>query len=102
MSGFQEILLIAVILLAIFFIPRMTAKQSGGLPMRSVQRRLPGIPKGKLRLALVVSLLWLSGCLVLWEPWHGSGLRSFLIWGVGPVVLFWSARWVWEGFRKRR
>jgi hypothetical protein len=102
MSGFQEILLIAVILLGIFFIPRMTARQSGRPAIRSARPQLPGLPTGKLRLALVASLLWLLGTLVYFEPWRNSGLKPFLIWGLGPVVVFWCARWVWKGFNKKR
>ena len=102
MSGFQEILLIAVILLGIFFIPRMTSRQSGRPAVKYIRPRLPGLPGGKLRMALAASLLWGLGTLVYFEPWRSANIKSFIVWGLGPIVVFWCARWVWKGFNKKR
>ena len=98
MSGFQEILLIVIILLAIFFIPRMTARNTDRPPLRPAVRR----PMRKLspgwRLAILVSVLWLGGTLLYLRPWAGSeGWVLFGAIGVLPPGVAWGLYWVVAG-----
>ncbi|MCP4689809.1 MAG: hypothetical protein GY859_17280 [Desulfobacterales bacterium] len=101
MSGIQEILVIIGIILAIVFIPRATSrnqwKRSSAPPPGNPITRLPG----RVRLAIIASLIWLFGAAVYFEPWNNN-LQPFLIIGSGPVLLGWGVGWVVSGFRKKR
>ncbi len=100
-SGIQEILLILLIVLAIVFLPRMTARrQPPGANGRTIRRPAPKL-SGRLRLAILTSILWLFSAALYLEPWH-RGLPAFLCAGVGPVALFWGTLWIVAGFRKHR
>jgi len=101
LSGIQEILVIVVILLAILFIPRMMAPQRRPAtkpfrPMRSIRNL-----SVRWRMGIVISLLWLLGAAVYCRPWQGK-LESYLLCGVGPVVIGWCITWVVAGFRPGR
>ncbi len=101
MSGIQEILVIVGIILAIVFIPRVTSRNQSRRP-HAVQLRNPVARlTGRMRLAIIASLIWLFGAAVYFEPWN-TDLQSFLYIGVGPILLGWSVGWVVSGFRKRK
>ncbi len=101
MSGIQEILVIVGIILAIVFIPRITSRNQSVRP--PVLRR--GNPfsrlSGRMRLAIIASLIWFFGAAVYFEPWNQDP-KPFLYIGLGPVLLGWGVGWVFSGFRKRR
>ena len=98
-SGIQEILLIILIVLAIFLIPRMIKPRPSPQPVRM---RRPALPLSwTLRLAIVVSLLWPLGCALYFKPWQ-QALVPFATIGIGPVVVAWSLNWVVAGMKKRR
>ncbi len=99
-SGFQEILLIVVIILAILFIPRMMApqKRQKPKPARPMRRLLK--LSVKWRIALVSSLLWLMGAALYFQPWHGK-TEKFMLFGIGPVLIGWCITWVIAGFGAR-
>jgi hypothetical protein len=101
-SGFQEIFVIIIIILAIFFVPRIMGKQ------QSVNRPLPGYRvkalvnlSGVMRLAIVASAVWPLIMAAMIKPWQGE-LFLFIFVGVCPVVFAWSAAWVAGGFKKKR
>ena len=101
MSGFQELLLIAVILLAIFFVPRLTARNKTQPPLRPAVRRPPLQLSAWLRLAILVSVVWLCGCLLYFRPWQG-GYYGFAAVGCLPLAVAWGLRWVLAGYRANR
>jgi hypothetical protein len=90
----QEILLLVVIALALFYLPRLRAKKAPVEP--AVRRRAL---TGPMRLSIAVSLVWVAAAAVLLEPWAGAFL-PFLCFGPGPVALFWAGAWVWHGYRR--
>ena len=98
-SGIQEILLIVLIVLAIFLIPRMIKPRPSPEPVR-VGR--PGLPfTWTLRLAIVLSVLWPLGCALYFKPWQQSAILFAAV-GIGPVVVAWSLNWVMAGMKKKR
>lgn len=96
MSGIQEILLILLIVLAIFFLPRVMAKRS------APKTRRPEKPmSGKIRLAVAASLIWAALLAAFLQPWEKDPFL-FAYFGVGPVLLGWLVGWVIVGFRPKR
>lgn len=100
MSGIQEILLIVLLILALLIVPRMLPSKRK--PMKPVPPRLNRQRfTGKLRLALLLSFLWLFVFSAIYVPWRGQWFE-FLFGGVGPLILAWGFYWVLSGFRNFR
>jgi hypothetical protein len=97
-SGIQELLVLIVIVIAILLLPRLlprSDRQRGAAT--PILKKPPTLP-GKLRLALVFSLIWLLGTAAYFKPWS-TDLESFLLMGLAPVALAWGLAWVVAGFR---
>ena len=98
-SGIQEILIIVLIVLGLFLVPRMMP------PRPAVQRplvRWPGLRiSWPLRLAMVLSILWPVAWALYLRPWRQEALPFALI-GIGPVAIGWSLKWVIDGIKKGR
>lgn len=92
----QELLVVLVIVLAIFYLPRRLGRK----PVPEPIRRSPPLT-GRMRLAIALTLLWIAGAAALLEPWQGDAL-PFLFLGTGPPAAAWGAAWVWSGYRKYR
>ena len=94
MSGIQEILVVLVVILILFYLPKRTngsrPRKTGGLSVTL---------SGKVRLALLISFIWLACTAYLLPPWQDK-IFPFLYLGIGPVVLGWGISWVVFGFRK--
>ena len=99
MSGFQEILVIALIVLALFLVPRMR-QPSRSSPPATVEKGT-GTPLlgGRARLAIFVSLVWVGLAAAYFRPWRSQWF-PFAYVGLGPVILGWGVLWVFKGFRK--
>ena len=108
----QEILVVAAIVLAIYFVPRLTGRKSASSPQqRSDTRSGRGFQAGfltakisltgRMRLAILLTLVWIIACAVYLKPWEGSRL-SFILLTVIPVTVFWGAVWLWFGYKKHR
>ncbi|MDJ0720104.1 MAG: hypothetical protein QNJ04_00635 [Desulfobacterales bacterium] len=96
MSGLQEILVLVLIVIVLFFLPRMVSRPAQ-TPRPPVQiRQIPW----KWRLALFVSVIWLVIAALWLQPWAGD-LVTFASVGVLPVAAFWGAVWVLTGFKRR-
>lgn len=98
-SGIQEILLIALIVAAIFLIPRMTAPRRR--PPRQISPHRTSSPSPALRLSIVLSIVWLAGWTLYLKPWQQDPAR-FAILGIGPVFAGWSLKWILAGKKKKR
>jgi len=98
MSGVMEILLIVAIILGIFMLPRlMDRKREEDLQLRDQDFRFTG----RMRFAIMASLLWPAIVAFFLEPWEGDWPLFFYV-AVGPVALLWGIYWVFSGFRKKR
>ena len=97
MSGFQEILVIGLILAVVFFLPRAARRSSG----RSVGSNQIRPLSGKRRLAVVLSIAWPGAWAVVLRPWE-TDPTPFLLAGVAPVLLIWGLAWVRAGFKDKR
>lgn len=99
MSGFQEILVILLIIAVVFFLPRMTGR--GRTPARSrgpVSSAVKSL-SGRTRLAILLSVIWTASASFYCKPWQGDPL-PFLSVGIAPVAIGWGLLWVLAGFRK--
>ncbi len=94
MSGIQEILLVAVILLGILFVPRIMPKKASQTP-----RRLAVIIPRKLRVAIAASVIYPAAMAAFFQPWR-KDLILFLYAGVAPVLLGWLLYWTFGGRKK--
>ena len=94
MSGFNEILLVTVILLGILFVPRM-------IPRRITQTstRLAIVISRNMRLAIAASVIYPAAAAAFLQPWR-KDLILFLYSGLGPVLLGWLLYWVYTGRKK--
>lgn len=101
MSGIQEILILVLIVLGIFFIPRITARNAPRRAMRPALGRRPGLFSGRIRLAIVASALWPLAAAAWLRPWEGDWV-PFLYLGAGPVAAAWSIAWVTRGYTRKR
>lgn len=100
-SGFQEILLIGLIVLGVIFLPRLSGRRR--IPPNDTNKspRTPVRLTGFLRLTIFVSMAWLLATAAYLEPWKRPGPQYLLV-GAGPVLLFWGLYWIVSGFRKYR
>jgi hypothetical protein len=98
-SGFQEILLIGLIIVGIIILPRMIK------PQPPPPKMAPFRPGPRLswtfRLAVVLSILWPVCWALYLKPWQRDGV-SFAVVGIGPVVVGWSIKWVLAGMKNKR
>jgi hypothetical protein len=97
MPGLMEILLIVLIVLGIFMLPRLPA----GKPEKKLHSRVRFLRlSGWMRLAVIVSFLWPASLALYLKPWD-SHWPAFFYMAVGPVALSWGIFWVVSGFRKK-
>ncbi len=97
-SGIQEILVLVIIILGLFILPRILNR---GQENRAVESKPAVVLSGRMRLAIAASFLWPAALAVVMQPWKRD-LFIFLYFGLGPVALFWIIYWVYTGFRKNR
>lgn len=96
MSGFQEIIIVAGIVLAILFLPRVMGSRRG-----TPRVEQPGVQvTGRMRIAVAVSVIYPAIIAAILQPWKGDLVR-FLYIGIGPVVLAWLFFWVIKGFKNK-
>lgn len=98
-SGIQEVLLIVLIVLGIFLVPRMVKPRQ--LPQKVVLRRPYLRFSWTFRLAIVMSIFWPLACAVYFKPWQQAVIPFTMI-GIGPVVVGWSVNWVIAGMKNKQ
>jgi len=94
-SGIQEILVVAVVILILFYLPKRTVarhKEQSTMAFRNLS--------GKIRLAIFASLIWLAVAAYLLQPWQKT-FYPFIYFGFGPVALVWGVAWVIIGYRRQ-
>jgi hypothetical protein len=91
----QEVLILIVIALAVFYLPRVMGRKSTPEPAP------PPALTGRMRLAILATLLWVAGTAALLKPWEGAPL-PFVYLGPGPAAVLWGLAWVWVGYQKYR
>ena len=97
MSGVMEILLVVLIAVGIFMLPRVMNRQ----PERGIRRLDRGLKiSGWMRLAVLASFLWPALLGLYIKPWNNHW-HIFLYGALGPLVLAWGIFWVFSGFRKK-
>ncbi len=96
----QEILVLIAIVLALFYIPRLRV---GKTASRDIPHETPVFPPltGWMRLAILVTFLWISGSALFMKPWQ-SDVLVYLLTGLAPALIFWGALWVFYGYKKYR
>jgi hypothetical protein len=92
----QEFLVLIVIALAIFYLPRRLGRK----PAPDEDRR-PSPLTGRMRLAILLTVVWIVGAAAVLRPWQGDML-PFLALGLGPAAAAWGSAWVWSGYRNYR
>jgi hypothetical protein len=97
-TGIQEILVLVIIILAIFLLPRIMNR---GQEKKPTETEPAFVLSGKMRLAVAASILWPAMIGALMQPWEKDPV-PFIYLGFGPVVLAWIIYWVFIGFRKFR
>jgi len=55
-----------------------------------------------MRLAILITVLWVAGAAILVKPWNNNNLLSYLLLGIAPAVIFWGLIWVYSGYKKYR
>jgi hypothetical protein len=100
-SGLQELLLIGLIIACLFLLPRMMqrGRQDAAGTSAAVRRGLQ-IPRS-LRLAVVLSAIWLMMSIAYFQPWRAYTSR-FLYVGIVPIAAAWGIIWIAHGRRNRR
>jgi hypothetical protein len=96
MSSFQELLVIAGIILGIIFLPRMTSR----MPTRPRIVRPKTRMSGKMRVVVAASIIYPALAAAYFKPWQ-EGLVLFCYLGIGPVALGWMTAWIFAGFKNK-
>ncbi len=92
-SGIQEILVIVLIIVVILMAPRILqrGRHNSAGSSDALASRIP--LSRSLRLAVVLSVIWLVASAAYFQPWK-SDLPRFLFAGISPVALLWGVIWI--------
>ena len=97
MPGINEIILVAIIALSLFFLARKSRRRPVVNPVFSFKEKMGGWK----RLAVAASLFWTIFIGVYLEPWRNNALH-FIYFGIMPVAVVWGIAWVIDGYKKER
>jgi len=95
-SGIQEILLLVIIIMVIFFLPRVISRGKEKKQLEHVFAL-----SGKMRLAIATSVFWPLLMAAVIQPWQ-KNMPLFFYAGFGPVAFGWIISWILHGFRNSR
>ena len=100
-SGLQELLLIGLIIACLILLPRILQRgRQNSAGASSAARSGLHLPRS-LRLAVVLSAIWLLVSIALFEPWRAYS-SLFLYIGIVPVAAAWGIIWIAYGRSRRR
>ena len=97
MTGIQEILTLVLLFVCIIFLPRLfkgTGKAAG-------RHRKNFSFSGKMRLAIVLSLIFPLVMSLPLPPSQPENRFLFFLGGILPVLICWAGAWILQGFRKK-
>ncbi len=97
MPGINEIVLVVVIAIALFFLARKSHRRPVMKPVFSFKEKMGG----RKRLTIVASIFWPIFIGVYLEPWHNNALHFIYI-GIMPVAVVWGIAWVIDGYKKEK
>ena len=97
MPGINEIVLVLVMPVAIFFMTRKSHRRPEMKPIFSIKEKIGGWK----RLTIIASISWPIFIGVYLEPWHNNPLH-FIYFGIMPVALVWGIAWVIDGYKKEK
>ena len=100
MSGLTEILLILLIVVVLFFLPRMVSRPASRMRQAPAQPLMKKI-SGRWRLAILASVIWLAAMALWLKPWTDNQ-TLFVGIGAAPVIVGWGVWWVVSGFKQKR
>jgi isoprenylcysteine carboxyl methyltransferase (ICMT) family protein YpbQ len=101
LPSITEILIIVAIILAVFVLPKRFIRRSP--PVKRAPLKQGAILTGWQRMAILLSILWLSFLALYLKPWV-KGLNEWYIYiyaGITPVVLYWGGYWIYRGFKRK-
>ncbi len=98
MPGINEILILAALIVGVFFGPRVLGR---GAESRVEETPMSMEVSGPMRIAIAATVLWLALVAIYLEPWNNDVI-PFLTFGIGPVVVGWGGKWVLAGFRENQ
>lgn len=101
MSGLQEIILILLLALALFVLPRMAGRNRPLAEASRHHRLIPHRLTGRMRLALTLSIVWPLLAALFMRPWEGDWL-TFACAGPGVVAIAWCFLWIKDGYHRYR
>ena len=99
-SGVNEILLIAALVLALIFLPRLNAPRKTGRTGDASAAMSGFALSGRQRFAILTAIIWLAFWAVYFEPWQGEW-KLFAYIGAGPVLITGGLWWALKGRRNR-
>jgi hypothetical protein len=97
MPGINEIVLVAVIALSLFFFARRSHKRPVMQPVFSFKEKIGGWK----RLGIAASIFWPIFMGIFLEPWSNNPLH-FIYFGILPVAAVWGIAWVIDGYKKEK
>ena len=97
MPGINEIVLVIVIVIALFFYGKKSKRGPSMISVFSPKEKLGGWR----RLSIVASILWPVFIGIYLEPWRNNPLH-FIYFGIMPVAVAWGIAWVLEGYKKEK
>lgn len=92
-SGIQEILVIGLIIVVILLAPRMLSRGQDSADRSSPADRTRRKLSRPMRLAVVLSVVWLAATAATFQPWT-SDPSPFLLVGISPVAILWGILWI--------
>lgn len=102
MPSITELLIIVAIILAIFVLPKRLNRKSE--PVRRGPDKQGSRLTGWQRMAILLSILWLSFLALYLKPWM-IGMKEWYIYiyaAIAPVTIYWGIYWIYCGFKKKR
>jgi len=97
LAGIQEILTIILLIACIIFLPRLFG---GSRPAAGKKQKTMAL-SGKLRLAIVLSVVFPLAVAMVFPPWRPETGLVFFPGALLVVALYWAGVWIFQGFHKK-
>ena len=97
LAGIQEILTIILLIACIIFLPRLFGGNRSTVGKKNRRMAI----SGKLRLAIVLSVVFPLAVAMFFPPWHPETGFIFFPGALILVALCWAGAWIFQGFHKK-